>query len=42
MTPYSPRTPSSWAAALSPEAFPARPFLDLLTAYGLVLGVREQ
>ncbi|MFK0236268.1 saccharopine dehydrogenase C-terminal domain-containing protein [Streptomyces vinaceus] len=33
-----------WAESgvLGPEAFPARPFLDLLTAYGSPWGVREQ
>ncbi|MFI6039455.1 saccharopine dehydrogenase family protein [Streptomyces sp. NPDC051315] len=32
----------SGAGVLGPEAFPARPFLDLLTAYGSPWGVREQ
>ncbi|MGW4444626.1 saccharopine dehydrogenase family protein [Streptomyces sp. NPDC004682] len=33
-----------WAGrgVLGPEAFPARPFLDLLTAYGSPWGLREQ
>jgi saccharopine dehydrogenase (NAD+, L-lysine forming) len=33
-----------WAGAgvLGPEAFPARPFLDMLVAYGSPWGVREQ
>ncbi|MFG3197260.1 saccharopine dehydrogenase C-terminal domain-containing protein [Streptomyces sp. NPDC048208] len=30
------------AGVLGPEAFPARPFLDLLTAYGSPWGLREQ
>jgi saccharopine dehydrogenase-like NADP-dependent oxidoreductase len=30
------------AGVLGPEAFPARPFLDLLTAYGSPWGMREQ
>ncbi|GIF14222.1 saccharopine dehydrogenase family protein [Actinoplanes teichomyceticus] len=30
------------AGVLGPEAFPARPFLDLLTAYGSPWGIREQ
>src|SRR3954469_13740347 len=32
----------SGAGVLGPEAFPARPFLDLLTAYGSPWGMREQ
>ncbi|MEW2411906.1 saccharopine dehydrogenase family protein [Streptomyces griseoviridis] len=32
----------SGAGVLGPEAFPARPFLDLLTAYGSPWGLREQ
>ncbi|MEU4152670.1 saccharopine dehydrogenase C-terminal domain-containing protein [Streptomyces sp. NPDC026659] len=34
----------AWAGrgVLGPEAFPARPFLDLLTAYGSPWGLREQ
>jgi saccharopine dehydrogenase-like NADP-dependent oxidoreductase len=32
----------SGAGVLGPEAFPARPFLDLLTAYGSPWGTREQ
>ncbi|MEU6241576.1 saccharopine dehydrogenase C-terminal domain-containing protein [Streptomyces sp. NPDC047024] len=34
----------TWAGrgVLGPEAFPARPFLDLLTAYGSPWGLREQ
>ncbi|MET9736117.1 saccharopine dehydrogenase C-terminal domain-containing protein [Streptomyces sp. NPDC006458] len=32
----------SGAGVLGPEAFPARPFLDLLTAYGSPWGIREQ
>lgn len=32
----------SGAGVLGPEAFPARPFLDLLTAYGSAWGMREQ
>ncbi|TQJ85803.1 saccharopine dehydrogenase family protein [Streptomyces sp. SLBN-31] len=32
----------SGSGVLGPEAFPARPFLDLLTAYGSPWGVREQ
>jgi saccharopine dehydrogenase-like NADP-dependent oxidoreductase len=31
----------SGAGVLGPEAFPARPFLDLLTAYGSPWGIRE-
>ncbi len=31
----------SGAGVLGPEAFPARPFLDLLTAYGSPWGMRE-
>ena len=30
------------SGVLGPEAFPARPFLDLLTAYGSPWGIREQ
>ncbi|RZB19144.1 ATP-binding protein [Streptomyces sp. F001] len=32
----------SGAGVLGPEAFPPRPFLDLLTAYGSPWGIREQ
>ncbi|MFF4648602.1 saccharopine dehydrogenase family protein [Streptomyces sp. NPDC001380] len=32
----------SGAGVLGPESFPARPFLDLLTAYGSPWGMREQ
>ncbi|MDT0440432.1 saccharopine dehydrogenase C-terminal domain-containing protein [Streptomyces sp. NPDC005840] len=32
----------SGSGVLGPEAFPARPFLDLLTAYGSPWGLREQ
>jgi len=32
----------SGSGVLGPEAFPARPFLDLLTAYGSPWGMREQ
>ncbi|MER5717961.1 saccharopine dehydrogenase C-terminal domain-containing protein [Streptomyces sp. NPDC002132] len=32
----------SGAGVLGPEAFPARPFLELLTAYGSPWGMREQ
>ncbi|MFI8189153.1 saccharopine dehydrogenase family protein [Streptomyces sp. NPDC085946] len=32
----------SGTGVLGPEAFPARPFLDLLTAYGSPWGMREQ
>lgn len=32
----------SGAGVLGPEALPARPFLDLLTAYGSAWGMREQ
>ncbi|MEU8198570.1 saccharopine dehydrogenase C-terminal domain-containing protein [Microbispora amethystogenes] len=32
----------SGAGVLGPEAFPPRPFLDLLTAYGTPWGMREQ
>ncbi|MET9907571.1 saccharopine dehydrogenase C-terminal domain-containing protein [Streptomyces sp. NPDC006476] len=32
----------SGSGVLGPEAFPARPFLDLLTAYGTPWGMREQ
>ncbi|MFF9489477.1 saccharopine dehydrogenase family protein [Streptomyces sp. NPDC014676] len=32
----------SGTGVLGPEAFPARPFLDLLTAYGSPWGLREQ
>lgn len=32
----------SGAGVLGPEAFPARPFLDLLSAYGSPWGLREQ
>lgn len=32
----------SGAGVLGPEAFPARPFLDLLTDYGSPWGMREQ
>ncbi|WP_405084960.1 saccharopine dehydrogenase family protein [Microbispora sp. NBC_01389] len=32
----------SGAGVLGPEAFPPRPFLDLLTAYGTPWGLREQ
>ncbi|MFF6982961.1 saccharopine dehydrogenase family protein [Streptomyces sp. NPDC008343] len=32
----------SGVGVLGPEAFPARPFLDLLTAYGSPWGMREQ
>lgn len=32
----------SGVGVLGPEVFPARPFLDLLTAYGSPRGMREQ